>query len=309
MKGALAAGLPTFLALNLVPSLYLASLPTLQWFLHQVPLLQPLAPFLALTALFVAPALLALPAAMISARVARGSARQGEDLGLATAAGAGIATTGLTLGAVFLRLEAVRELIILAPLFLAAALFVGVVGSFTFLAIRRPKGLRRGVPRPLPSLYPSLIAAGLGGPLLLLGGGLWAGLASLFPFLSPRFLAGLFQGALSLSGVEALTATIALGALAPLTYGLGKRLRKAFPGANPRGLSLGLFLPSLIPFLGVLGLSQTSLYLPTSTIMLLGCLAGALPHLFAAIFASLHPGSSDSPLFPLERGKRQQLPS
>lgn len=279
LKGAAAAGIPALAMIALVPLLYHEFFPLLWYGAYE--LSRPLAPYLALVVLFATPALLALPVAVAAGRMARRQAEKGKDLGMAAAAGAGIACTGVTVGAILRRVDSFHDLVLMAPLFAAASLAVGLVGSFSFAALRRRD---RGDAR-VPALYRGCVAAGVGGPALLVGGGLWALAAAAVPALSPRFLASLVGDWISSGGVEALTMAIALGGLAPVSFLTARFLRGSLRGAGKAAVFLGLMFPILIPLFGVLGIHLSPSEIGTGSLLMLltGCLAGAAPHAVAIV--------------------------
>lgn len=275
-KGGLAAGVPALLVAGLIPGLYANLFPV---FWEAIRAFTPgaMSPYLALGMLFAAPALLAIPVGMLGNLAARIQSKEGRERGLAAAAGAGIATTAVAFGSVLLRVASPEELILRAPLFAAAALGAGVVGALSFLGVpgRDKKGPR------VPSLYHGLVSAGVGGPALLLAGGVWALVAKLFPFLSPRAV----EAVLATPYAELATVTVALAGLSPISYGLARAFRRRLPEANRSALALGLFFPALVPLLGIAGLlfsqgTWTAAHLG----MLAGCAFGAVPHALGILF-------------------------
>lgn len=224
---------------------------------------------------FLGPALLALPLATLAVRVTRRAARAGEDLGLAAAAGAGVATAGVTFGWVVARAHSFTELLIAVPMMVAAAVLSGLVGWAAFSALPSPRRRRR-VDR-VPALYRALVGAGAGGTVLFLAASLWVLAAQLVPSLGMHWMAAWLPAWSGTLAAHALT----LALLAPASY-LSARLLA--PGTGRRtALGVGLMGPVMVPMVSKLGFAMLyggvvpNPYLP----MVLGYLLGALPHALA----------------------------
>ncbi len=277
-KGALAAGLPSLLILAPLREFLTGAAPALAAFLD--PFLPGfLLPFAVLSILFLTPALLAFPVAVASAISVRREGRRDRELGMAAAAGAGMGSATLAVGAVLFECFRAGEPLLI-PIWLgAAALGVGVVGAGAFAAVPGSKGKRI---ENAPGLYHGLLAAGLGGPALLVGGGFWATAAYLVPELSPWWLASLaFSGSLA----SAVATSITLLGLAPVTYVLARTLRRRFPGAPAKALLAGLVFPPLVPFLALLGVLAMHLHDPffPALATVLGGAAAVSAHAAAAL--------------------------
>lgn len=292
-KGALAAGLPALAITSMVPILFEGLFPAVFHTLRDhLPLI---APYLSLGILFLTPAALAIPVAHLSRRMVRRLARRERDQGLAAAAGAGLASVAVTFGAILAHAGSVGQIAMMAPMFTAAALAVGVVGAGSFAAVPAESSRDEGSAPPVPSLYYGLMAAGIGGPALLAGGGLWTMLAWLMPFLSPKILDGFLVSPLA----EMATVSIALAGLAPVSYLLARGLKRTFRKASPKALAAGLLFPPLVPLVVLAGFMASSGTLSLPLVGLVaGSLVGALAHL-AAIATGL---SGDEP------GRARALP-
>jgi hypothetical protein len=233
-----------------------------------------LAPYLALGVLFCFPALLAVPVAAFGALVSRNAALRGRDVGAAAAAGGGLAMAGVVFGAILSSAGSAGELALKAPLFAAGALAVGVVGIACFASIPLP-GRREGA---TPPVYRAFLAAGFGAPALLAGGALWAGFASVFPWLSPRVLESLLASPFA----EVAVAAVALGALAPITYGTARCVSST--NGDQRPVLAGLLFPVLVPLLGVIGILAAEGGVTAAQLgILAGCALGIIPHFLAAV--------------------------
>lgn len=298
LKGGAVAGLPTLAIVSLVPELYRTFFPVF-WNTFSG-FSEVLTPYLSLFALFSAPALLALPVAAITARTSLKLSRRSPDLGLAAAAGAGISVTAITVGRIFLHSSSLQDVILAAPIFAAGFLGIGVVGATTFSVLQAQPG-RRQDPEDTPNLYPACIGAGLGGPALLMGGGLWALAIQWFPFLSPKTLAaflGLGAGAQLSHG---LTVALGLGGLAPVTFALALAIRRIFPQAKRGSILSGLLFPALIPALGILGMMLapfSPVTMSEALMIFAGCMFGAVPHALAAHFGAGEPEVAGPRLLP-----------
>lgn len=271
--GAAVTALPTLALLACTPFLSATVVPALISSLHA------LLPFTAsfwvsMTLVTLGPAFLALPVAALGAAVARREGAIDRDRGLAAAAGAALATAGLTGTAGLWALATNLQFPMWAPLTAATALAVGVVGGASFLAVPRRPGESRGV----PPLYQGLLAAGLGVPSLVVGAGLWTTLTTLVPVLSVLFLQGAFSPSLGLF----LHSLLCLTTLAPLTYLLARTARRQFPGLDRGAVGAGLAFPPTLPFL-ILSAGLLTRLTPSGPLMamVLGHGLGVLPHLLA----------------------------
>lgn len=285
--GAFVAGVPALAVLATARAGLNAALPTLgEAFAALVP--TPLLPFALGSFLFLLPALLALPAGAAGAMVARKKGQRDRDLGLAAAAGAGMGTTALTAGALLFEGLAHGEMLLLPIWALAAALGVGVVGAASFAAVPRDRSSEAP-----PSLYAGLVSAGLGAPALLAGGGVWAAIAWMFPFLSPWALAKL---AFSGSVASAVATAIAVAGVAPISFLTARAMRRTSPKAHGGALAAGLLAPTVVPFVGYLGVlmfyTYSSVWGPAAAIGIGGAVAVAAHAL--AILAGLASETSDS---------------
>jgi hypothetical protein len=232
--------------------------------------------YLSMTLVTLGPALLALPVAALAASRARREGKIDPHRGLAAAAGASLAATGLTGGYVFWSLLTSLELPMWGPLTAAAALAVGVVGGAAFLAVPRENDR---LPR-VPGLYQGLLATGFGVPLLIIGGGMWSLLTHLLPFLSASSFQALFPSSLALTAYSLFF----LSALAPLTFLMARLARRYFPGLNRSAVGLGLLFPPALPFLILSASLLTHLSASTTlTAMVLGNALGIFPHALAIL--------------------------
>lgn len=243
-RGGMAAGLPALAVTLVLRDIVNFVIPGVLGALSSV---APhfLIPYAGIGTAALLPALLAIPIGLLAARAVSQLGERDPDLARAAAAGAGMGAAAVSAGALALELARTGDLFPIPFLATAAALGVGVVGTMAFAAV--PRGRRKGPT--VPSLYLGLTAAGLGGPALLLGGALWAGVASLLPFLSPWSLT---PGFLSSGVAGATAATIAMVGLAPVSYLSARSMQRTFPRGSPAALGLGLAIPPAVPFLAVL---------------------------------------------------------
>jgi hypothetical protein len=275
LRGALVAGLPTMALSLAVPHLAATLLPRMFAGLSCL-LPESVVPFVLLATAACVPGLLAIPVGLAAGRVARHEARDGRDRGLAAAAGAGLAAAFTSFGVLLSNLRQVSDLVALSPFLVASCLAVGVVGALAFHAVPQRR-FEAGEPQ-VPALYHTLTAAGLAGPALVAGGGIWAGLAWAMPWLFAPLdriadLPATLQGACLAAGLPL--------ALTPFSYASSRLLGRLFPGAPRRALQVGLLLPPLAVMLasmvGTLGGPNLEVrHLP---MLVLGGLLGVLPHI------------------------------
>lgn len=274
-RGAAAAGLPAAMLLLSTPYLADALLPFLISSLHSI---LPFAAsfYISMTVVTLWPAVLALPVAVTAAAAARAQGRRDRERGLAAAAGSSIATAALTAGYVGWSLLTSLELAMWAPLAAASALAVGVVGGVAFLSVPR----RRGEKMRVPALYQGLLAAGLGVPSLVVGGGAWSLLTWFLPFLSAAAIHSVLPTTVAMTVYPILF----LSALAPVTYGMARAAKRSFPDLSKGAVGAGLLFPPLLPFL-ILSASVATRMSASATLlaMIAGNALGVLPHLLAVV--------------------------
>jgi hypothetical protein len=193
--------------------------------------------------------LLALPAVLpvAMARLLRGRMRaetaRSPELGRAAAAGACLGVTGvatLGYGGLFLAYGQLAHpgqvMFWLAGLPLGIAMAIGVLGAMLFRDVEEAAGDQA---RPLPVVYPGLVAAGAIGPAAL--GSLAVAGVVLTPFL--LWLRSLVP--LTSFHIAAWMATT-YACFLPMAYLVPRQVRRAFPSARTRAVALGVAIPGVL---------------------------------------------------------------
>jgi hypothetical protein len=153
----------------------------------------------------------------------------------------------------------------------------------------------------VPALYQGLLAAGLGVPSLVVGGGIWSMVTWVLPFLS----AAAIHSVLPTTAAMTVYPILFLSALAPVTYAMARAAKRSFPDLSKGAVGAGLLFPPLLPFL-ILSASVATRMSASATLLAMigGNALGVIPHLIAVL-----AGLRDDPRSPrkLEAGGGAEL--
>lgn len=210
----------------------------------------------------------------------RRRAQAARSLGRATAAGAGMAATAVSLAGLGWGLVAGWKLAFLATWGAMSVAVIGGLGLAAFAAIPREERARDR----LPVLYQTFGVAALGIPAFYL---------SIAALLAVGFVPSLLLYKLlppALAHLIGVGTNVAL--LAPVTYAIASVLGRRYPELSPRAVAGGLVLATAVAFLPLL-VGPGQAYPPLGEFLLqaLGVLGAGGVHLAAAAIALAGPAA------------------